>query len=163
MSAVISDCRTYRYELAREIAPLTGVGTVTFIGLNPSTAGETTDDPTVRRCIGFARSWGFALMKMLNIYAYRATDPRELGRVPDPVGPDNFVTIERVVTDSDLVVCAWGVIAPVAATEVVLDLIAAPHCLGITKHGQPRHPLYVLRTQKPMPFAHCPREAAWTP
>lgn len=160
-AAFFSECRTWRYSLTREVAPLTGEGTVAFIGLNPSTADETHDDPTVRRCVGFARRWGFARLKMLNVYGYRATNPRELGAVEDPVGPDNFCTIAKVVGGSDLVVCAWGALAPLEAAAVVLDLIAAPHTLGLTKSGAPRHPLYVLGSAVPVPFAHCPPQARW--
>ncbi len=161
MNAYLSPCRTWRYSLTREVAPLDGDGTVTFVMLNPSTADEWQDDPTIRRCIGFARAWGFARLKVVNIYAYRATNPRELGKVNDPVGPDNFCTIAKIVGGSDLVVCAWGVNAPRGAANVVLDLIAAPHALGVTKGGAPCHPLYMPRDSTPFPFAHCPTELAW--
>ena len=170
MSAYLSDCGTYRYSLTRDVAPLTGEwDTVTFIGLNPSTADETLDDPTIRRCIRFARDWGFARLKMLNLYAYRATDPYALNEPDDPVGPDNLCTIAKVVGGSDLVVCAWGcnpfVYAPlrVNQTQAVLDLVAAPHALGVTKGGYPRHPLYVRADTLPAPFAHCPPQAAFAP
>lgn len=164
MTAYLSPCRTWRYSLTRDAAPLTGEGTVTFIGLNPSTADETQDDPTIRRCIGFARSWGFARLKMLNLFAFRATDPRELVGCDDPSGPDNLCTIAKVVGGSDLVVCAWGAF-PLAGREhvdLVLELVAAPHALGMTKNGSPRHPLYVRGDTLPVPFAHCPPIAAWS-
>ena len=168
MSAYLSDDRVYRYSLTRDIAPLDGEGTVTFIGLNPSTADETADDPTIRRCIGFARRWGFARLKMLNLYAYRATDPRDLYAVDDyppyatQIGPENDCVIAKVVGGSDLVVCAWGAGSRSPNREgQVLDLIAAPHCLGLTKEGQPRHPLYVRAETHPQPFAHCPPLGAW--
>ncbi len=135
--------------------------TVTFIMLNPSTADENTDDPTIRRCIGFARSWGFTRLKVVNIYAYRATNPRDLGKVADPVGPANFGTIIEVVRTSDLVICAWGVNAPREAADVVLDVIPAPHALGVTKGGAPCHPLYMPRDSTPIPYAHCATEDAW--
>lgn len=149
---MLSPCRTWRYLLAREVAPLDGEGTVTFVGLNPSTADEERDDATTRRCKGFARRWGFARMQLVNIYAYRATDPRVLGKVDDPVGPDNFEMIEEVVNVSDKVVVAWGANVPREAAKVVLDLIPEPFCLGVTKNGSPRHPLR-LRTDTPLvPF-----------
>lgn len=170
MSAYLSECRTWRYCLTRDVAPLDGEGTCTFIGLNPSTADETQDDPTIRRCIGFARSWGFARLKMLNLYAFRATDPRDLYSVdPYPpyaeqIGPENDCTIAKVVGSSDLVVCAWGAGSRSPNREgQVLDLIAAPHCLGLTKNESPRHPLYVRGDTLPVPFASCPVEAAWVP
>lgn len=163
--AYLSSCRTWRYSLTREVAPLTGEGTVAFIGLNPSTADETADDPTIRRCIRFARDWGFARLKMLNLYAYRATDPRDMYAAADPVGPDNDCTIAKVVGGSDLVVCAWGAGAAGNANRLgrVIGLIAAPHCLGLTAGGFPRHPLYVRADTLPVPFAHCPPQAAFSP
>lgn len=160
-SAHFSPCRTYRYSLTRDIAPLTGEGTCTFIGLNPSTADETADDPTIRRCIRFARDWGFARLKMLNLYAYRATDPRDLYAFSgDRVGPENDHTIAVVVGGSDLVVCAWGANNTRGRDERVLGLIAAPHALGLTAGGKPQHPLYVRADTLPAPFAHCPPRAA---
>lgn len=168
--AYLSEDRVYRYSLTREVAPLTGGwDTVTFIGLNPSTADETEDDPTIRRCIGFARSWGFARLKMLNLYAYRATDPTALLNADDPNGPENDCTIAKVVGGSDLVICAWGAfLARTLGSEVragrvdaLLGMVAAPHCLGLTKEGWPRHPLYVRADQQPVPFGSCPPEFAW--
>lgn len=161
MTAYLSEDRVYRYSLTRDVAPLSGEGTVTFIGLNPSTADETQDDPTIRRCIGFARRWGFARLKMLNVYAYRSTDPKGLGDAVAPVGPENLCTIAKVVGGSDLVVCAWGTRAENEHVDRVLALIAAPHCLGHTQEGFPRHPLYVRGDTEPQPFAHCPSQAIW--
>jgi hypothetical protein len=164
-AAYISEDGVYRYSLTRDALPLTGEGTVTFIGLNPSTADETADDPTIRRCVGFARSWGFARLKMVNLFALRSTDPRKLIACDDPAGPENLCTISKVVGGSDLVVCAWGSF-PHAGREhidLVLELVAAPHALGLTKNGSPRHPLYVRGNALPVPFAHCPPRAAWTP
>jgi hypothetical protein len=138
-SAFFSPCRTWRYSLTRDVAPLTGEGTCTFIGLNPSTADETQDDPTIRRCIDFARRWGFARLKMLNLFALRSTDPRGLLTADDPVGPENDCTISKVVGGSDLIICAWGVFPPDGRVKAVLEFVAAPHCLGLTKpNGEPR-------------------------
>lgn len=162
--AYLSADRVYRYSLTRDVAPLTGEGTVSFIGLNPSTADATMDDPTIRRCMRFARDWGFARLKMLNLYAYRATDPRDLFAFRgDQVGPENDCTIAKVVGGSDLVVCAWGVLAGTRRADQVLGLVVAPHSLGVTKNGAPRHPLYVKASQPPVPFAHCPALAAFAP
>lgn len=162
LSAWISDDGMFRYSLTRELGYFEARDeTVTFVMLNPSTADAETDDPTIRKCAKFARSWGFGRLKVVNIYAYRATDPRELGKVEDPVGPENFCTIAKVVGGSDLVVCAWGANAPKAAADVVLDMVAAPHALRLTKSGAPWHPLYVPDATRPVPFAHCPPEAAW--
>src|SRR5271157_168450 len=85
--ATFSLCRTWRYKLWRRWSA--AVPMVTFIGLNPSTADEINDDPTVRRCLGFARRWGFGGMSMLNVFAYRSTNPRALRAATDPVGPRN--------------------------------------------------------------------------
>lgn len=159
MSAYFSPCRTWRYSLTRDVAPLTGEGTVVFIGLNPSTADEEQDDPTIRRCVRFARDWGFARLKMLNLYAYRSTDPRGLRDATDPVGPDNNCTIAKVCGGSDLVVAAWGVHGEPERVAQVLELVTAPVALGLTKNGAPRHPLYVRADTLPVPFAHCTPEA----
>src|SRR5919204_4199606 len=101
-----SECRTWRYSLTRGLDG--SDGTVAFVGLNPSTADETTDDPTVRRCIGFAREWGFARVEVVNVYAFRARDPRELWRADDPVGPDNDRILAQVLDGAELVIAAWG-------------------------------------------------------
>ncbi len=152
MSAYLSPCRTWRYSLTRDVAPLDGDGTVTFVMLNPSTADESQDDPTIRRCIGFARSWGFARLKVVNVYGFRATDPSDLARAADPIGPDNLCTIAKVIGGSDLVICAWGAHDTNGQAAKVLELVAAPHCLGVTKNGSPRHPLYVKADTQPQPF-----------
>jgi hypothetical protein len=161
VSAYLSECGRYRYSLTRDVAPLTGEGTVAFIGLNPSTADATTDDPTIRRCIRFARDWGFARLKMLNLYAFRATDPVVMFAADDPVGPENDCTIAKVVGGSDMVICAWGVHGTGKRVEDVLRFTGAPHALGLTKDGAPRHPLYVKADTVPVPFAHCPEQAAF--
>ena len=162
MSAHFSPCRTWRYSLTRDVAPLTGHGTVTFIGLNPSTADEQTDDPTIRRCTDFARRWGFARLTMVNLNAFRATDPSVMLDADDPVGPDNDRAIAEAVGRSDLVVCAWGINAIEERAREALSLVPAPHCLELTKHGAPRHPLYVKATTTPMPLGRGsrPREGA---
>src|SRR6185369_17379869 len=87
MTAVISKCGKYRYSLRREW--IGGAGTVCFIMLNPSTADASVDDPTIRRCIGFAQRWGYQILEVVNLYAYRATRPRDMFAAADPVGPEN--------------------------------------------------------------------------
>lgn len=145
-TATISDCGLYRYELTRAWGP--GPRPV-FVMLNPSTADSDVDDPTVRRCTGFARSWGFHGVVIVNLYAYRATDPRALRRVDDPVGPGNDAYIAKWAREAAQehvpVVAAWGVNADTGRVAHVLTLpgmnrVAA---LGVTKDGYPRHPLYV--------------------
>lgn len=147
MSAYFSPCRTWRYSLTRDVAPLTGEGTCTFVGLNPSTADETQDDPTIRRCIDFTRRWGFARLKMVNLYAYRSTDPYALRHVDDPVGPENNHVLSVVFGGSDLIVAAWGAHADAERVEEVMARPIRPRsCLGLTKNGSPRHPLYLPST-----------------
>src|SRR3954454_15761859 len=92
-NAVISACGRYRYLLSRQVGP--GLRTATFIMLNPSTADATNDDPTIRRCIGFARQWGCGRLAVLNLFAVRATDPAEMKRADDPVGPENRDWFDR--------------------------------------------------------------------
>lgn len=150
MTAELSPCRTWRYVLTR--ATGAGSGTVAIVGLNPSTADEDVDDPTTRRCIRFARDWGFAGLQLVNLFALRATRPRELRRAADPVGPENAAALERVVRAADLVVCAWGNLGIGERAEDVRALVSHPHCLGHTRLGAPRHPLYVAAGTLPRPL-----------
>jgi hypothetical protein len=137
----------HRYYLSREWNADRAV--VNFIGLNPSTADAGTDDPTIRRCIGFARRWGFGKLAMTNLYPHRATDPRQLQPIPEVVGHINARWLKCAVEESSLIVAAWGAGAnPEFAFEVWSQLSAHnPHrtfrCLGRTKDGSPRHPLYL--------------------
>lgn len=151
-TAVISDCGRYRYVLGRR---WTAGPTVAFICLNPSTADARTDDPTIRRIRGFAKAWGYSALVVANLYAWRATDPAELKRADDPVGPDNDSHLVRVAADCELVVAAWGVHA---RPERVAAVRALPgmdrlHVLGLTKGGAPRHPLYLPGGLVPKPWA----------
>ena len=109
--ALFSRCEKYRYYLWRELETLPKGGrhrVCSFVGLNPSTADESIDDPTVRRCIRFAKGWGYTGMYMLNAFAYRATDPREMKKQADPLGPMNRDYLAQMAKVSDLVVVAWG-------------------------------------------------------
>ena len=115
-----------------------------IVGLNPSTADETTDDPTIRRCIGFAKEWGCGGVRVLNLFAFCATRPEDLWKARDPVGEDNDRWLQRASREARLTVAAWGVHGhghERAAT--VIGMLARPLCLGLTKDGAPRHPLYV--------------------
>lgn len=150
-TAKLSDCGTYRYSLARTWDP--NLGAALFVCLNPSTADHTADDPTVRKCVGFAKRWGFGSMWVVNLFAYRATDPKDLRaaqrRGVDIVGdPVNRQAITEAATVADRVVLAWGANAsswsPYAATvtaRIRADLPNRPlwH-LGRTVDGQPLHP-----------------------
>jgi hypothetical protein len=142
-TALFSRDRTYRYRLGRRW----GQGAaVCFILLNPSTADETREDPTVRRCIGFARGLGYAALEVVNLYAYVATDPAELRRAGYPVGRSNDRHIEAAARECERVVLAWGVhAAKLGKPGEVLGLLARagiePHCLRLTASGHPEHPL----------------------
>lgn len=145
-SAVIDPTGAYRYHLGRHWNPLFPKRCC-FIMLNPSTADAELDDPTIRRCIGFAKRWGYGALDVVNLFAYRATNPQELYQVEDPVGPDNDRWI-RTVTGSagcSLVVAAWGAHRMASHRgNKIASLIDCPMvCLGRTKDGYPRHPLYV--------------------
>ncbi len=147
---VFSPCRTYRYLLTRSWGELFQVPRrlVMFIGLNPSTADEEQDDPTIRRCIGFAKDWGFAGLVMGNLFAFRATDPRDMLAAEDPVGPENDQHLLEASLVVSLVVAAWGVRgAHRGRGDEVAGLIPDLSALGLTKDGHPRHPLYLPRTQ----------------
>ena len=145
--AVFSPDRVYRYSLVRSVNML-GKGRCCFVMLNPSTADETKNDPTVRRCISFATEWGFASLWVVNIFALRATDPAELRKVADPVGPENDEYLRDAFLEADTVIAAWGNRGKLNArsTEVreLMDRTGTPaRCLGFTQAGEPRHPLYV--------------------
>lgn len=139
---ILSTDRVYRYSLWREW--IGGEGYVMFIGLNPSTADETNDDPTVRRCIGFAKRWGFSALCMTNLFAFRATDPNLMMRSPDPIGKYNDSHLLNIYNGASLVVAAWGTGGwYLGRDREVFDTLGAMDCLGLTKDGYPRHPLYV--------------------
>jgi hypothetical protein len=148
-AAYLSECGTYRYLLTRRWRP--GRGHVVWIMCNPSTADAEQDDPTIRRCVGFSRSWGFNALAVVNVSAYRSTDPRGL---PDDPGPENDrwlrATTLAAVAGGGLVVAAWGSVAPASLVErAVRALPPETHCLGVTRDGAPRHPLYLPATARP--------------
>lgn len=112
MSAILSICGTYRYRLGRELPNHDGKGVVLWVMLNPSTADATADDPTIRKVVGFSSNWGFAVARVVNLYALRSTDWRPLRTHADPVGPENDEQIRASVLAADAVVLAWGAHAP---------------------------------------------------
>lgn len=141
--AVISDCGKYRYRLYREWAQ-TEKMPVLWVMLNPSTADASIDDPTIRRCIAFSKAWGYGALWVGNLYGYRSTDPSVLSKISasEARGPDNWKHIEAMATQSAIVVCAWG--AP-GGNKIPAEVWCpgGMWCLGTTKHGAPKHPLYV--------------------
>lgn len=141
-SAAFSGCGTWRYSLRRGAAPY-----VMFIGLNPSTADETLDDNTIRRCRGFARDWGYNGILMGNLFAYRSTDPKGLMVSDDPIGPANDEYLESLAAEAGLVVAAWGAYKLASPrARAVLPRLGEVFCLGCTKDGHPKHPLYLAKT-----------------
>lgn len=148
--AVYSDCERYRYVLTRVWQA--DLPRALFVMLNPSTATEVQNDPTVERCERRARALGFGAFRVTNIFAFRATDPREMRAQPDPVGPQNDAAILESLSwaggAQDRIICAWGThgahLGRGAAVEHLLrnagrDLFH----LGLTNAGAPRHPLYI--------------------
>lgn len=155
--AVISDCGKYRYSLTRRWSDLP---LVTFVMLNPSTADAENDDPTIRRCIAFAKKWNFGGIRVLNLFAVRATDPKNMYLATDPVGAENKEHFDRAFRYADkdeMIVCAWGVHGDfMGQDEQVLGWFDSyclkVQCLGVTKNGQPRHPLYISSYALPMRY-----------
>lgn len=151
-SAVFSPCGKYRYVL-RRVWDRRG-STVLFVALNPSIADEFKDDPTIRRCIGFARSWGFGKLIVANLFALRSTDPAALRNAVDPIGPRNDWWLKSLSSRADLTIAAWGVHGRLGsrATEV-LPMLRSVHHLGQTHDGHPRHPLYVPAAMLPSRYS----------
>jgi hypothetical protein len=141
----------YRYLLWREWemdAPMVKTSPLLFIMLNASTADGKTDDPTIRKCVGFARLWGYRKLIVANEFGGRATKPKDLFKMEDPIGPHNSHYIREALETAGRVVCAWGAnggwLNQDAAVIRLLDEQGIqPYALGITKHGFPWHPLYI--------------------
>ncbi len=152
MTAIISDDRQYRYFLSRTWGDSGKI--ITFIGLNPSTADATNDDPTIKRCINFAKSWGGSTLLMVNIFAYRSTKPDVLRSVIDPIGELNDMWLAKAVDDSDVVVAAWGNNGLYKdRSQAVIKMFSGKlQALRITKLGMPGHPLYVPANTELSPF-----------
>ena len=141
-SAIFSDDRKYRYVLWRVWSPNKGL--LLVIGLNPSTANEISDDPTIARLLTRASLSGFGGLLMANLYAYVSTDPKELLRDSDLSGAENDFYLKYLIGISDKTLCGWGSFSPVVKrAPAVLTMIPDPYCLGVNADGQPKHPLYV--------------------
>ncbi len=152
-TAVYSDCEHYRYSLTREWDA--GGKRVLFVMLNPSTATEVQNDPTVERCERRARHLGFGAFRVTNIFAWRATDPRDMTRATDPIGPENDTTLCEGAAWADQIIAAWGTHGahlergPIVA-KLLRGLDIPLYHLGLSKHGHPKHPLYLPYAQKPV-------------
>lgn len=147
-----SPCRRFRYTLIRRFGKkaATRKERIAFIGLNPSTATERVNDPTVRRCIGYALQWGYREFIMLNAFGLRSTDPKGLLQVDDPNGPGNDDAIRIWAKKSNVVVCCWGIHAGLNNRhQTLVDHLrkwgVSAQCLGVTQAGYPRHPLYLRK------------------
>ena len=150
--AVYSDCETYRYRLERVWAP---GGKLLFVMLNPSTATELQNDPTVERCERRARALGFGGFAVANIFGFRATDPKLMRAAADPVGPGNDAAIRALAAAADWIVCGWGLhgahLGRGAAVAAALRLQGAElFHLGLTMAGAPKHPLYISYASQPV-------------
>lgn len=158
--ASISPCRRYRYTLERHW----GDGaTLCWIMLNPSTANASDDDPTIRKCIGFAQRWGYDGISVVNLFAWRATEPHQLRTRADSgvdvIGPDNDLAIISAATRAKTVIAAWGIHGRHQGRDFqVWKLLQSHHvtiaCLGLTKRLDPKHPLYVPYDHKPRVYTY---------
>jgi hypothetical protein len=145
------ECRPYRYTLWRVWDP--GKPLLMFVGLNPSTATDIENDPTVTRCIDYARRWGFGGLVMMNLFAFRATDPKEMKGVADPVGPENDAALEEQAQRAGLVIAAWGTHGTHhGRARKVIDsgILGDYKVLCVTGGGHPGHPLYLPAEWEPL-------------
>ena len=150
----------YRYLLQRSWTAAAPGRRALWVMLNPSTADDRKDDPTIRRCAAFSAGHGASGLAVVNLYALRCTDPAGLRRHGDPVGPENdsqiAASLAAAAAGGWLVICAWGARADAARAAQVLAAISgagiAPLALGLTRRGHPRHPLYVAAAMKLVPY-----------
>ncbi len=144
--AVISDCGKYRYLLRRtwdHAKPR-----ALLIMLNPSTADARQDDATISSCVRLLAGLGYGSMEVVNVIAWRATDPSEVAKQEDPIGPRNLTIIEAAIGRCDVAICAWGAYPPakqyaIEPLNAIRSRRPAVYCFGKTKHGAPKHPLYI--------------------
>lgn len=151
-TAQYSDCELYRYDLTRVWDAQQPK--IAFVMLNPSTATEVQNDPTVERCERRARTLGYGSFRVCNIFAWRDTDPRKMRKAADPVGPENNASIVGACHWADTIVCAWGThgehLQRGPEVAVLMRSTDKPlYHLGLSKAGHPKHPLYISYTQQP--------------
>lgn len=162
---IFSEDRVYRYQLWREFAGeflweggnKMKDGFVLFIGLNPSTADETKDDPTIRRCIAFAKVWGYGALCMANLFAFRATKPKDMMAADDPIGSQNDQILINTAKEAGLVICAWGnggnfIGRGILVCDMLRDEGIQTHHLGLNSDWTPKHPLYLRKDTQPEPY-----------
>lgn len=155
MSAVISDCGKYRYFLDRKVSDESG--NMLFIMLNPSTADAELDDPTIRKCMGFAKREGYGTVTVVNLFAWRATKVSDMKSADAPIGNHNDACIKAQAIKADVVVCAWGIHGNHKhRAEKVLKMLheekVSLQCLGTTKDKHPKHPCYLSYTANLEPY-----------
>lgn len=163
---VFSPCRSYRYTLWREwsdmdllasnglLAALNSDRYLMVIGLNPSTADETKDDPTIRRCVAFAKRWGYGALCMTNLFAWRDTKPANMMKAADPIGPLNDYYLFELAKNAGLILAAWGTKGGHRGrAEYVKDVFSEAgftlHALRLNDDGSPEHPLYIPADTEP--------------
>lgn len=146
----------YRYVLHRKLSD-DNPRRACFLMLNPSTATEEQDDQTIRKCKSFAESWGYGQLTVVNLFALRATKPRSLKLSARPIGELNDDAILLHTSIADLIVCAWGIHGDLygrdrTVTDMLLSRGHELHCVGLTKGGHPRHPLFAPKISAPLPY-----------
>lgn len=153
--AEFSRCMKYRYSLWR-VWDAADDAFAMFIGLNPSTADHEQDDPTIRRCVSYAKSWGYGGIYMLNLFAFRATDPSDMKAAVDPVGPMNDSRLYDYHDVTGITIAAWGTHGSYQDRgDIVFRMLcnrAALYALRLTKGGHPSHPLYLPKDLGPCPI-----------
>jgi hypothetical protein len=150
-TAVLSDDNIYRYQLSRiwdEEKPK-----LLFIMLNPSTADEFVEDPTIRRVVNYAKDWGYGGVYVGNLYAFRSTDPKGLKCIADPIGPENINHIQTLISLVDKVIYAWG--NEQKEPDWLKKIVETPYCIEISKKGIPKHPLYLKKCLIPQIYKRC--------
>ena len=149
--AKFSSCRKYRYALWRNWDD--SLPFAMIIGLNPSTADETENDPTITRCINFAKSWGYGGVCVANLFAYRATAPSDMKASNDPIGIENDSWLYKLAKEATIIVAAWGNDGSyLNRSGAILDVLLNLHYIKMNKSGEPAHPLYLKVDLKPIPM-----------
>jgi hypothetical protein len=149
--ATLSECRLYRYQLWRvwdDSKPYLNI-----IGLNPSTADERTDDPTIRRCVDFAKQWNFGALYMTNLFAWRDKSPAAMKKALEPIGQDNNGWLIETAAYAGLVMAAWGIHGTFKERDkAVIAMLPKLYCFGTNDDGTPKHPLFLPKDTKAILF-----------
>ncbi len=146
-SAILSPCRRYRYLLERTWSTQPHA---LFVMLNPSTADENANDRTIDKCIKYCQRWGHGSLRVVNLFAWRATDPKDMMGAQDPIGPDNDRIIAEQAAEAGIVIAAWGASGShMGRADKVLAMLPVVHALHKNKDGSPGHPLYLKGAAQP--------------